>query len=67
MKLSVVICVYNCKAEYLESCVRSIRCSTLDECDYEILLIDDGSEIDYTDIIDKYSLRCSLHTFRGKR
>lgn len=58
MKLSVVICVYNCKAEYLESCVRSIRRSTLDECDYEILLIDDGSEIDYTDIIDKYSLRC---------
>lgn len=65
MKLSVVICVYNCAPEYLEKCIASVRHSTLDMLQYEILLIDDGSQVDYTSIIDRYSVRCIKTENRG--
>ena len=48
MKLSVIICVYNTEKQYFEECLKSIRKSTLK--DYEILVIDDGSNIDYSDV-----------------
>lgn len=54
MKLSIIVCLYNTKREYLEKCLSSIRTSTLNEKDYEILLIDDGSTEDYSDIINTY-------------
>lgn len=41
MKLSIVIPVYNCK-KYLCECVNSISTQNSD-CDFEIILIDDGS------------------------
>ncbi len=63
MKLSVIICVYNTEKQYFEECLKSIRNSTLR--DYEILVIDDGSAIDYTDVIKKYEPRYVKTENRG--
>lgn len=63
MKLSVIICVYNTEKQYFEECLKSIRNSTLK--DYEILVIDDGSTIDYTDVIQKYEPRYVKTDNRG--
>ena len=54
MKLSIIVCLYNTKKEYLKKCLSSIRSSTLNEQDYEILLIDDGSSEDYSEIVGEY-------------
>ncbi|MBR2024574.1 MAG: glycosyltransferase family 2 protein, partial [Clostridia bacterium] len=63
MKLSVIICVYNTEKQYFEECLKSVRNSTLK--DYEILVIDDGSTIDYTDVIKKYEPRYVKTENRG--
>lgn len=52
MKLSVIVCLYNTNKEALDKCLNSVFTSTLK--DYEVLVIDDGSTVDYTDIIEKY-------------
>ena len=52
MKLSVIICLYNTKKELVDKCLNSICTSTLE--DYEVVLVDDGSNVDYSDIIEKY-------------
>ena len=52
MKLSVIICVYNTQRETFERCLNSVCTSTLK--DYEVVVIDDGSVVDYSDIIEKY-------------
>lgn len=59
MKLSIIICVYNTAQEYLRACIESVRRSTLTALggDYEICLIDDGSEIDYSELIADYPLK----------
>ena len=44
MKLSVIVCVYNVKKEYLTECLSSIRAEAL--ADPELILIDDGSDTD---------------------
>ena len=54
MKLSIVVCVYNTKREYFDACLKSIRESTLKKEDYELLVVDDGSSEDYSEIIEKY-------------
>ena len=64
MRLSVIICVYNTEKKYFEECVSSIRKSTLN--DYEILVVDDGSEVDYSDIVSKYELRYVKTDNRGQ-
>lgn len=53
MKVSIIVCVYNTKEEYLEKCLGSICTSTLE--DYEVLVIDDGSTKNYQEIIERYS------------
>ena len=65
MRLSVVICVYNTDREYFEKCLKSITDSTLDKSSYEILVIDDGSEKDYSDILERYGARCIKTENRG--
>ena len=57
MRLSVIISVYNTPALFLNECLSSIVNSTLKPGDYEIILVDDGSELDYSDLVDKYSLK----------
>lgn len=53
MKLSIIVCVYNTKEESFAKCLDSIHGSTLK--DYEVIVIDDGSVNDYTEILKKYS------------
>ena len=54
MKLSIIICLYNTKREYVKSALSSITKSTLNKEDYEILVIDDGSTEDYTQLMSFY-------------
>ena len=62
MKLSIVICIYNTDKEYFDKCLKSITDSTLSytaicgrrDISYEIVVVDDGSTLDYSDVISKY-------------
>lgn len=63
MRLSVIVCVYNTEKKYFEECLKSIRNSTLN--DYEILVIDDGSTVDYSDLVEKYEPRYVKTDNRG--
>ena len=71
MELSIIICVYNTDKGYLAECLESIRKSTLcsgadvPSTDYEILMIDDGSSVDYADIVEKYGVRYHKTENRG--
>lgn len=65
MKLSIIICLYNTDRNYFESCLESVRAESLAEGDYEILVINDGSDIDYSDLFEKYKVRCITTENRG--
>lgn len=62
MKLSIVICVYNTDKEYFDTCLKSLTDSTLSstaicgrrDISYEIVVVDDGSTVDYSEVISKY-------------
>ena len=62
MKLSIVICVYNTDKEYFDTCLKSLTNSTLSstaicgrrDVSYEIVVVDDGSTMDYSDVISRY-------------
>ena len=49
MKLSIVIPVYNTKKEFLLECLSSVSLTP-----YEIIVIDDGSMEDYTDVLQNF-------------
>ena len=53
MKLSLIVCLCDTKIEYLEKCLNSIYTSTLK--DFEVIVVDDGSSINYSEIIEKYN------------
>ncbi len=62
MKLSIIICLYNSDKALLEECISSITRSTLAPgaaagIEYEICAYDDGSSIDYSDIVERYGLK----------
>ena len=57
MKLSIIIPVYN-SAQYLNECVSSLFNQGLQEDDFEILLIDDGSEDSSLSMIGQWAERC---------
>ena len=67
MELSIIICVYNTKKEYLEECLESITSSTLKNLGngFEICMVDDGSSVDYSDIIEHYGIRVTKTENRG--
>ncbi len=67
MKLSIIICVYNTPKKYLEECLRSITSSTVKVLgeDYEICMVDDGSSMDYSELIDRFGLRVQKTENRG--
>ena len=56
-KISIVIPVYNTKKEYLKECIESVIKQNYDNM--EVLMIDDGSKIEISEICDKYSIRDS--------
>ncbi len=51
-KISIIVPVYNTKKEYLDDCVESLMKQTLAEI--EIILVDDGSEPDCSQLCDSY-------------
>lgn len=64
MKLSLIICIYNTERHYFDECLSSLFSGTLgavgggfSPIDFEVLIIDDGSEVDYSDILKKYPTR----------
>lgn len=65
MKLSLIVCLYNTPKAYFSECLSSIRRSTLKKEDYEILVIDDGSSEDYSDLIAEFGARVIKTENRG--
>ena len=67
MKLSIIICVYNTATDYLVECLDSITNSTLKALngDYEICMVDDGSAIDYTELVETYHINYKKTENRG--
>ena len=65
MKLSLIVCLYNTDKKYFEECLESISNSTLDKTDFEIVVIDDGSNDDYSNIAKKYGARIVKTENRG--
>ena len=61
--LSVIVCLYNTKKEYFEECLDSIFTSTLEN--FEVIVINDGSSVDYSDVIEKYNVRYIKTENRG--
>ena len=57
MKLSIIVCVYNTDIIYLEKCLKSLTQNTISALEYEICMVDDGSNIDYSDILNKYNVK----------
>ena len=62
IEISFIVPVYNVE-KYLRRCVDSILLQQLDICQFEIILIDDGSRDHCGAICDDYSERyCNIHT-----
>ena len=58
-KVSVIIPVYN-KEKFLGRCFRSIFCQTMDQDDFEVVVVDDGSQDHSLDILEQYSSQIVL-------
>ncbi len=65
MKLSIIICVYNTPHRYLEDSILSVKRSTLALADYEICIVDDGSELDYSELVSRYDIKYTRHENQG--
>ncbi|MBQ1261050.1 MAG: glycosyltransferase family 2 protein, partial [Clostridia bacterium] len=63
MLLSVAICVYNTDRAHFEECLKSIRAQSLDGI--QICVLDDGSDIDYSDLAERYGLKYKKTENRG--
>ncbi len=65
MLLSIIICLYNTDKQFFEDCLSSISNSSLSDVNYEIIVIDDGSSYDYSDILKNYNTRTIKTENRG--
>ena len=69
MKLSIIICVYNTPKNLLKSCLDSIANSTLflekSHTGAEIVVIDDGSDTDYSNLLAEYGVKYTKTENRG--
>lgn len=63
MKLSVIITVYNTNKDLFESCLRSLKAQTQERL--EICVLDDGSSVDYSELVLKYGLKYKKTENRG--
>ena len=59
--ISVLFPVYNCKTSYLREAIESILEQTFE--DFELIILDDGSENDVASVIEEYAKRAKE---RGK-
>ena len=65
MKLSIVICLYNTEKSLLSECLDSLRRAVLPPIDHEIIIVDDGSDGDYSDIARRYGAIYEKQRKRG--
>lgn len=56
LKLSIIIPVYNSE-KYLDKCLESVCHQNLSESDYEIIVINDGSDDRSREIIEKFTVK----------
>lgn len=55
IKLSIIIPLYNTPIDYFKSCLESIREQTLPKNFAEVIIIDDCSTMNYSELYDEYS------------
>ena len=60
--LSIIICVYNTDKDKFNNCLSSISNSILEN--FEVVVIDDGSTTDYSDLILEFSKTINLNYFK---
>ncbi len=60
--ITALICTYN-RAYYLEKVLLSFEEQTLSKSEFEILLINDGSDDDTADVVDKFKNRLPIRYF----
>lgn len=63
LRFSIIIPNYN-KGKYIDECLESIDCQTIDKSKYEIIFVDDGSSDESVEIASKYDNIKILHTNR---
>ena len=63
MNLSIILCVYNTKIEYVEQCLDSVFSSTAE--DFEVVFVDDGSVVDYSSVLEKHHIKYLRTENRG--
>ncbi|MBO4535146.1 MAG: glycosyltransferase family 2 protein, partial [Clostridia bacterium] len=56
MDLTIIVPIYNTPDEMLRGCLDSIRASTLPVDSYRILVLDDGSDRDYAEVLAPYDV-----------
>ncbi len=64
MKLSLIICVYNTAHSLLTECLESLFSEVGSE-NFEVIFIDDGSTIDYSETIARYPIKYEKIENRG--
>lgn len=64
MKLSLIICVYNTSPELLTECLDSVF-AEVGAGELEVVMVDDGSTVDYSPILEKYPVKYSKIENRG--
>ena len=60
--LSIIICTYN-RAEFLKMALGSLVDQTLDQQDYEVILIDDGSDDHTKEVVKLFSSQLKIKYF----
>lgn len=54
MKLSVIIPVYNVE-QWIKRCLESVYCQNLDEKDFEVLIVNDGTKDNSIEIVENFA------------
>ena len=64
MKLSFIVTTYNLEERLIRRCIRSISRQGLDNEDYEILVVDDESDVSPQPLIDELAEELPIRFFR---